>query len=587
MPTSGYNSSRRYNFARGIWSSHGPFKFSEAIQGLVNNESSILLTNDDLGQMRKEEAAIRKREEEWFSTLEQRRRWDNMVVPQDPTTFYHELGLLEHPYTRQPVPDLTEYQKQVWLLMLWYRFLEIIKSQKIGLTTSVLMTDIQFGMLPSQHPRSCRGKEIIIIGQDFTKARDHLTTIRQMLRASPKYAPFVIEKPESYLLRDEVSKVTTIYLHNPENINKPTIIRGLGSNESAVWSWKNVKHIHISDIAAANIDYDPTVNAAMTRLVNTRGSMIIETPPRGPHGKVYEIFQQAVSTPPPPKGKPWPESRFVVKRIHYSAAVKAGVISEDEIDNQRAVLGDMFPAYFEAEFITVGGNAFSGADIDRAVNNSRWLRQLGILPTNINVPAFRRNSPRAMGIDPAYSYAGSRFAIVIAELLPDPRDPLRSREDFIHVVYSHEAAQASPMAQLENAYELFHRYGVSNIYIDDTAAGYIRDLKRLFGENINYERILKDCKKDNIEPSKVMKVVPVNFRGLGPEMMANLQYWLHHGTMAISNEHFGDLVLQMRSAQLEEDGDLDKSRDTLDLIDGLRLACWDYIKPTTKPPHLF
>ena len=31
----------------------------------------------------------------------------------------------------------------------------------------------------------------------------------------------------------------------------------------------------------------------MTRLANTDGTMIIETPPYGPRGKVYEIYMQS------------------------------------------------------------------------------------------------------------------------------------------------------------------------------------------------------------------------------------------------------------------------------------------------------
>jgi len=574
--------SKHYNFGKSIWASHGPFSFSSAISQLSQNEASLLLTDEDLQGMRKEEAAIRKREEEWMASLVEIRQRANLTVPIDPTEFYRELGLIEHPFTRKPVTDLTHYQKDVWKAMLRYRFLEVIKSQKIGLSTSVLMTDFQFAMLPTSHPRSCRGKEILLIAQDLGKARDHLATLRQMIRSSKKYASYLIEQQASYLLRDEVTKITTLYIHNPENPHRPTIIRGLGAREGAVWSWKNVKHVHVSDIAAANIDYDPTINAALTRLVNTRGTMIIETPPRGPRGKVYEIYQKSIEAP----NSEVTEGQFKVIRIHVREAIAAGVVTEEEIEGMRATLGNMFPAYFEAEFITIGGNAFPLSDIERALNNGRRLAE--VLPPDLDpeqlVSGVRRYSPRAMGIDPAYAAYGSKFAIIIIELIPDPCNR-NSIDDYIQVVYAHESEGASPIAELEHARELSLRYNVENIYIDASGAGYIRDLKRAFGERLDYEDRLKELKKQNIDPARDMKVVPVAFGSHGKEMLQNLQYWMHRGNLAISPAHFNNLLTQLRSAQ-QVNGNLDKSRDQLDLVDAFRLGMWHFLPPSQPIPDL-
>jgi len=576
-----FDSQKQYNFSKALWTTSGGLKITQGIQGLTRNQTSVLVSPDDLAEARRKEANLRKYEAERFQDLQAMKVRANLTVPLEPNAFYHDLGLIEHPFTRKAVANLTAYQIDVWRAMMLYRFLLVIKSQKIGLTTSVLMADLQFAFLPTSHPRSCRGKEIIILAQDYGKAKDHLGTLRQMIHASKKYAPFLIDRPASYLRRDEVSKVTTIYLHNPENPNRPTIIRGLGSNEGAVWSWKNVKHIHISDIAAANIDYDPTINAALTRLVNTRGTMIIETPPRGPRGKVYEIYRQSIEAADANAAGSG-EGQFKVKRIHVREAIAAGIVTEEEIEGMRATLGNQFPAYFEAEFITTGGNAFGLTEIEKAINNAKVLASHGVYPDNIE-DFRRRNSPRSMGIDPAYSFTGG-FAILITELTPDPTNKF-SQDDYIQVVYANQTSAASPLAQLENAYELANQYGVGNVYIDDSGAGYIRDLKRMFGEDVNYERRLAECRKDNIDPAKVMRVVPVNFRQHGREMLQNLQYWMHRGSFAVSSDHFNNLLMQLRSAQ-EVNGNLDKSRDSLDLIDALRLACWDYVAPSAVAPSM-
>ena len=115
-----------------------------------------------------------------------------------------------------------------------------------------------------------------------------------MILNSKKYKPYLSSSAPSYYLPDEVTKVTVLFIHNPDNPSQPTKIIGLGGNEASIWSFKEVKHIHMSDIAViTKKDYSGVINAAMTRLANTDGTMIIETPPYGPRGKVYEIYMQS------------------------------------------------------------------------------------------------------------------------------------------------------------------------------------------------------------------------------------------------------------------------------------------------------
>jgi len=75
-----------------------------------------------------------------------------------------------------------------------------------------------------------------------------------------------------------------LFIHNPENPYKPTRVIGLGgSNHGSIWSWKEVAHIHMSDIAASSILDDAEVfGAAFSRLANTNGTMLIESGPMYP-----------------------------------------------------------------------------------------------------------------------------------------------------------------------------------------------------------------------------------------------------------------------------------------------------------------
>jgi len=210
-------------------------------------------------------------------------------IPLDPDEFYQDFGLLEHPLTKLPVQHLTAYQYAVWKDGFRHKYREVIKSQKVGITTSSLIEDFQKAIT------TCKGKEILVIAQDTDHAKDHLYTLRKLITNSAKYSKFLINKPTELLLKDEVTKVMQLFIHNPDNPHKPTRIIGLGgSNPGSIWSWKEVAHIHMSDIAASSrIDDAEVFGAAFSRLANTNGTMLIESPPRRPSGMIYKIYEMS------------------------------------------------------------------------------------------------------------------------------------------------------------------------------------------------------------------------------------------------------------------------------------------------------
>ncbi|MGI0010967.1 MAG: hypothetical protein ACREAE_06180, partial [Nitrosopumilaceae archaeon] len=212
----------------------------------------------------------------------------DVIIPEDPQKFYEDVGMLVHPSSNKPVTRLAPYQYQIWKDGFSHKYRLTIKSQKCGITTSSLYEDFQKALT------TCRGKEILIIAQSLQHARSHLYTLRKIIQASEKYRPFLIEKTTPFLSKDEISKATTLYIHNPDNPQKPTRIIGLGANENAVWSWKEVGHIHMSDVAATDqIDDSGLFGAAFSRLANTGGTIHIETPPRGQRGKIWDIYNQS------------------------------------------------------------------------------------------------------------------------------------------------------------------------------------------------------------------------------------------------------------------------------------------------------
>jgi len=264
----------------------------------------------------------------------------NITIPSDPEKFYQDFGLLKHPLTHQPVKHLTPYQFQIWRDGFRYRYREVIKSQKVGISTSALMEDFHHSIT------NCRGQEILIISQSLDLAKDHLYTLRKMIRGSKKYSQFLIDKPNDFLLRDEVTKVMTLYIRNPDDPFKPTRIIGLGPRPGSIWSWKEVAHIHMSDIAAAPlIDDSEVFGAAFSRLANTNGTILIESPPRGSSGKLYEIYENSKL-----KKTNSLEGQFKIYEIPATMAVQAGLISQEFLDAEQQRLGPMYPMYYECDF---------------------------------------------------------------------------------------------------------------------------------------------------------------------------------------------------------------------------------------------
>ncbi len=272
-------------------------------------------------------------------------------IPLDPDEFYRDFGLLEHPVDGRPVPHLTSYQRELWLDGQRHKRRLCVKSQKIGISTSALMEDFQHAIT------DCKGKEILIIAQTYDHAKNHLLTLRKMVINSTKYAQFLVSRPTDLLLRDEVTKVSVIYVQNPDNIQKPTRIIALGPRPGSIWSWKEVKHIHMSDIAAQDqmVDDSETFGAAFSRLANTNGSMLIETPPRGPSGKIYDIYEHSKLK----KGSGIPEAEFAVREYPASLAVEAGLITQDFLDAERERLGPAYDMYYACDFYNSANTWYS------------------------------------------------------------------------------------------------------------------------------------------------------------------------------------------------------------------------------------
>lgn len=446
-------------------------------------------------------------------------------IPKDAETFYEDFGRLVHPKTGQPVKQLTDYQLKIWNDPSKYRL--VIKSQKVGLSTSALLEDFQRAIT------TAKGKDILVIAQTQYHANEHLLTLKTHIINSEKYRKYLIRDPSELLFREEKTKVKVAYVKNPDNPLRPSRIIALGASEGAVWSWKNVAHIHMSDIAANDLkDDSPLFAAAFSRLANTGGTMLIETPPRGPRGKVFEIYQQALTH----------QNEFQLFHVTAQDAVKAGLITHDFLEEERRRLGAIYPQYYEAEFIAVSGNLFSHSAIDKAI-------------TKYDVTNYRPNSEKYITAD--QGYITSKFAVIVGEWEPKLRK--------IRVLKAEEI-QSPQFEQMRDRILRYRReYGnVMNIGIDATSRmEFAMSLKTKIGENADAEYIKKkmaEYKAQRWDINKAMHVVPIFFNlETKAYMAAHARQLLEDPRELIAiDESFTDLIVAIRSAVFDERGQLDK-----------------------------
>lgn len=277
-------------------------------------------------------------------------------IPNTLSEFYSNVGYFTNQKTNESVTQLAPHQIQCWEDREYSKYRLYLKSQKIGLSTMILLENFHIALTRG------RGKEILIISQSKEKAKDHIQDLKKMIGNSI-YADFLIDKPTTQedLLRDERSKIDTIYLRNPENERQPTKIIALGiTSVGSLISFKKVCHIHMSDITLADMIDERFVEAfggAFSRLANTDGTMVIECPPRGPSGSVFNIVDEddslkkdGITVELKEGEKILTPSGFLVRRYTYQVGINCGMITDSFIEKERRRLGVLFGMYYLADF---------------------------------------------------------------------------------------------------------------------------------------------------------------------------------------------------------------------------------------------
>lgn len=263
--------------------------------------------------------------------------------------FYEELGCpFFHSLTKKQIKKLSKLQKRIWKLHWLYKKLLALKSQKIGISSICILITLYHALT------DCMGMELIITAQSDDQAKTHAQDLRRIILGSDKYRDYLItsEYTSLGLLKDEVTKVHTIWLHNPTNPRLPTKIIVCGMSPGALLSHKRVGFVWSSDmtISEQTPQRQYQVWAAMlSRLANSQGPCIVECPARNPAGPVYDTFERYEKQVEDGE-KLDPQQDFYVEKFKYTLGIRDGFFTEEHIAAEKRRLGPIFGTFYEADF---------------------------------------------------------------------------------------------------------------------------------------------------------------------------------------------------------------------------------------------
>ena len=259
-------------------------------------------------------------------------------IPFDPHEFYVDFGKLYHEETGLIIDQLTPYQYEIWKLSQKFHRLIVVKPQKSGISSSVLLQDFQDAIYPGRG----RGKDILVAGQTEEAAYEHISTLKRAIASSEKYRKYLITESKELFFKEEKTKMGVIYLKNPDNAFRPSRIIAVPFQESSFWSWKNTYRVHMSDPAATKTKNDSRIYAVgISRVANTNGYVIIESPPRGQHNgffKQYELYKDGRS------------SLGSTYTVYIEDAIRYGVVTQQFIDEEKRVLGHLWFSIYGSSF---------------------------------------------------------------------------------------------------------------------------------------------------------------------------------------------------------------------------------------------
>ncbi len=270
------------------------------------------------------------------------------------------------------------------------------------------------------------------------------------------------------------------------------------------------------------------------------------------HGLFYQIEKE-------------PQSRCLYHRIVTDYRYGLGTMYDPEAVERMRVSSPSFSREMECLYSGMEGDVFSAKSIDLAIKAGNELVDTENIDTGL---------VKFVGLDVGFG-SSSNTAITVTQLTAD--------RDAIEVIYSKELIRPTLSRIVSEILYIYRNFGnVAKIYVDDSSAVVIRELKLEFGERQDWKVELEELRHDRGWTDKQIseycdwiKIFALNFRQHHKDLLWNTKRFLDEGLLRIPNK-FERLVISLRTATAI-DGSLDKAAtEYSDSLDSLRLSLFGY-----------
>ena len=421
------------------------------------------------------------------------------------------IGLPQKNNKEYPIFD---YQELIYDAIENNMSIWIIKSRGIGLTTFMIRY-IAWKILSG---KELDFKSIFIISGT---REQHANYIKEKLEQlfENKFPNLTFE-----------SKYTELWLKNTWIKVFPTAsIKSVRGYFEASYIW-----VDESDHFEESVQ-DELLNVISPYQEKSNAKILLSSTPNKPNGLMQTIELD-------------PHSKYFKLKLPYQLGLDR-IYDRDFIETKKQ--DPEFEREYNLKYLGKIGNVFSPILVDQTVKR---YTDLGL----DKIPLVHE-AMHIVGIDPAFG--SSNTAIVITEHLKDP--------EVVRVIYAREFEKANPQDIIDLCYE-FHRRHYPNIrfIIDGSNAGFVRQMKVVFGEDPDY-----DYQSVSFD---TMEIIPVNFSTDHKNMLSHLYMMVNKGYLAIPQK-YDKLIVSLRTAQANE-YTLDKKQTSYDdSLDALRLSLKGYL----------
>lgn len=373
---------------------------------------------------------------------------------------------------------------------------------------------------------------------------------------SPRMAFTIVTGPRIDLAIDLIDRLKMLFQDSGISFNDKSTVANLGSVKieafpsnhlDAMRGLKNVKFILLDEADFFQPKEQKNARDVSERYIGKSDARItMVSTPSYPGG----LFQQMEE-----------EQDSIYHKMFMPYTVGLGSIYDvTEIENAKR--SPSFEREYNLKYGYGLGNLCSEEDLTECVKLGETYD-----PTAYEREGFHYSSHRSLGIDPGFG--SSSYAFVLSEFVE-----LAEGYSQVRILHAEHYRRADIEDMLNVASSLYYRCAPDRIYIDASNPEIAESLRRILGIQTQFDAYGNQKQTWNEFSENANDVQRINFAKEGATMLTNVRRIIQEHKLAI-NQQFKDLITELRIAKEKDSraGALDKSIQSFDLIDALRLSC--------------